>query len=86
MRYRHDECNYFEAGPTVAVAAGAPGGRRLTLAAAENPRSTYADLMLSAAEEIKRLRVLREEDGRVMSALIEGYQRIQAVCIDGVTK
>lgn len=59
---------------------------RLTLAAAENPRSTYADLMLAAAEEIKRLRVLREEDGRVMSALIEGYQRIQAVCIDGVTK
>lgn len=39
-----------------------------------------------AVDEIKKLRMLREEDGRAMSALIEGYQAIQAVCIDGVAK
>ena len=36
-----------------------------------------------AADEIERLRDLRDEDGEVMSALIDGYQRILRLLIDG---
>lgn len=41
------------------------------------------DLKREAADEIERLTVLREEDGRAMSALIDGYQRMLRACIDG---
>ena len=34
--------------------------------------------------EIERLNKLREEDGVAMGALIAGYQRLQAACIDGL--
>lgn len=44
--------------------------------------SQYATA-LEAADEIERLRALRDEDGKQMSALIEGYQKMQAMCIDG---
>jgi hypothetical protein len=36
-----------------------------------------------AADEIERLRDLRDDDGEVMSALIDGYQRILRLLIDG---
>jgi hypothetical protein len=36
-----------------------------------------------AADEIERLRNLRDEDGVVMSKLINGYQRILRLLIDG---
>ena len=36
-----------------------------------------------AADEIERLRDLRDEDGEVMSKLIDGYQRILRLLIDG---
>lgn len=41
------------------------------------------DLKAEAADEIDRLTALREEDGRAMSALIDGYQRMLRACIDG---
>jgi hypothetical protein len=41
------------------------------------------DLKAEAADEIDRLTALREEDGRAMSALIDGYQRMMRACIDG---
>jgi len=43
-----------------------------------------SDLMDEAADEIERLNKLRDEDGVAMSALIAGYQRLQAACIDGL--
>jgi hypothetical protein len=43
-----------------------------------------SDLMDEAADEIERLNKLREEDGVAMGALIAGYQRLQAACIDGL--
>jgi hypothetical protein len=36
-----------------------------------------------AADEIERLRNLRDEDGVVMSKLIDGYQKILRLLIDG---
>jgi hypothetical protein len=56
---------------------------RMTLWAAKRPREEPAELMLEGAQEIADLRRQREEDGKQMSALIEGYQKMQALCIDG---
>jgi hypothetical protein len=42
-----------------------------------------SDLMDEAADEIRELRRLRVEDGKQMSALIDGHQKMQALCIDG---
>jgi hypothetical protein len=39
--------------------------------------------MLEGAQEIADLRRQREEDGKQMSALIEGYQKMQALCVGG---
>jgi hypothetical protein len=41
------------------------------------------DLKQEAADEIDRLNELREQDGRAMGLLIEGYNKMQALCIDG---
>lgn len=56
---------------------------RMSLWAAKRPREEPAELMLEGAQEIADLRRAREEDGKQMSALIEGYQKMQALCIDG---
>lgn len=56
---------------------------RMSLWAAKRPREEPAELMLEGAQEIADLRRAREEDGRQMSALIDGYQKMQALCIDG---
>jgi hypothetical protein len=56
---------------------------RMSLWAAKRPREEPAELMLEGAQEIADLRRQREEDGKQMSALIEGYQKMQALCIDG---
>jgi hypothetical protein len=40
-------------------------------------------LLDEAADEIERLRNLRDEDGVVMSKLIDGYQKILRLLIDG---
>ena len=56
---------------------------RMSMWAAKRPREEPAELMLEGAQEIADLRRHREEDGKQMSALIEGYQKMQALCIDG---
>ena len=56
---------------------------RMSMWAAKRPREEPAELMLEGAQEIADLRRQREEDGKQMSALIEGYQKMQALCIDG---
>jgi len=56
---------------------------RMSLWAAKRPREEPAELMLEGAQEIADLRRQREEDGKQMSALIDGYQKMQALCIDG---
>jgi hypothetical protein len=56
---------------------------RMSLWAAKRPREEPAELMLEGAQEIADLRRAREEDGNQMSALIEGYQKMQALCVDG---
>lgn len=56
---------------------------RMSLWVAKRPREEPAELMLEGAQEIADLRRAREEDGKQMSALIEGYQKMQALCIDG---
>jgi hypothetical protein len=56
---------------------------RMSLWAAKRPREEPAELMLEGAQEIADLRRQREEDGKQMSALIEGYQKMQALCVDG---
>lgn len=56
---------------------------RMSMWAAKRPREEPAELMLEGAQEIADLRRAREEDGKQMSALIEGYQKMQALCIDG---
>ena len=56
---------------------------RMSMWAAKRPREEPAELMLEGAQEIADLRRAREEDGKQMSALIEGYQKMQAMCIDG---
>jgi hypothetical protein len=56
---------------------------RMSLWAAKRPREEPAELMLEGAQEIADLRRHREEDGKQMSVLIEGYQKMQALCVDG---
>jgi hypothetical protein len=56
---------------------------RMSLWAAKRPREEPAELLLEGAQEIADLRRHREEDGKQMSALIDGYQKMQALCIDG---
>ena len=56
---------------------------RMSLWAAKRPREEPAELMLEGAQEIADLRRAREEDGNQMSALIDGYQKMQAMCVDG---
>ena len=56
---------------------------RMSMWAAKRPREEPAELLLEGAQEIADLRRQREEDGKQMSALIEGYQKMQALCIDG---
>jgi hypothetical protein len=56
---------------------------RMSLWAAKRPREEPAELMLEGAQEIADLRRQREEDGKQMGALIKGYQKMQALCIDG---
>jgi hypothetical protein len=51
--------------------------------AAKRPREEPAEMMLEGAQEIADLRRHREEDGKQMSALIDGYQKMQALCVDG---
>jgi hypothetical protein len=41
------------------------------------------DLKQEAADEIERLNELREEDGRAMGLLIEGYNKMKTLCADG---
>ena len=36
-----------------------------------------------AADEIDRLNELREQDGRAMGLLIEGYNKMKTLCVDG---
>jgi hypothetical protein len=55
----------------------------MSLWAAKRPREEPAELLLEGAQEIADLRRQREGDGKQMSALIEGYQKMQALCIDG---
>ena len=56
---------------------------RMSLWAAKRPREEPAELMLEGAQEIADLRRKVAEDAWQMSALIEGYQKMQALCIDG---
>jgi hypothetical protein len=56
---------------------------RMSLWAAKRPREEPSELLLEGAQEIADLRRQREEDGKQMSALIDGYQKMQALCIDG---
>ena len=56
---------------------------RMSLWAAKRPREEPAELMLEGAQEIADLRRKRAEDAWQMSALIEGYGKMQALCIDG---
>jgi len=56
---------------------------RMTLWAAKRPREEPAELLLEGAQEIADLRRHRDEDGKQMGALIDGYQKMQALCIDG---
>jgi hypothetical protein len=56
---------------------------RMSMWAAKRPREEPAELLLEGAQEIADLRRHREEDGKQMSALIDGYQKMQALCIDG---
>jgi hypothetical protein len=56
---------------------------RMSMWAAKRPREEPAELLLEGAQEIADLRRHREEDGKQMSALIEGYQKMQALCVDG---
>ena len=56
---------------------------RMSMWAAKRPREEPAELLLEGAQEIADLRRHREEDGKQMSALIEGYQKMQTLCIDG---
>lgn len=56
---------------------------RMAMWAAKRPRDEVADLLLEGAQEIADLRRHREEDGKQMSALIAGYQKMQGLCIDG---
>ena len=57
---------------------------RMSMWAAKRPREEPAELMLEGAQEIADLRRAREEDGKQMSALIAGYQKMQGLCIDGL--
>lgn len=56
---------------------------RMSMWAAKRPREEPSELLLEGAQEIADLRRHREEDGKQMSALIDGYQKMQAMCIDG---
>ena len=56
---------------------------RMSMWAAKRPREEPAELMLEGAQEIADLRRAREEDGKQMSALIDGYQKMQDLCVDG---
>jgi hypothetical protein len=56
---------------------------RMSMWAAKRPREEPAELLLEGAQEIADLRRHREEDGKQMSALIEGYQKMQSLCVDG---
>jgi hypothetical protein len=55
---------------------------RMSMWAAKRPREEPAELLLEGAQEIADLRRQREEDGKQMGALIDGYQKMQALCID----
>jgi hypothetical protein len=55
----------------------------MSMWAAKQPREEVAELLLEGAQEIADLRRHREEDGKQMSALISGYQKMQGLCIDG---
>jgi hypothetical protein len=41
------------------------------------------DLKQEAADELDRLNELREQDGRAMGLLIEGYNKMKSLCADG---
>jgi hypothetical protein len=41
------------------------------------------DLKREAADEIERLNELREEDGRAMGLLVEGYNKMKSLCVNG---
>jgi hypothetical protein len=56
---------------------------RMSMWAAKRPREEPAELLLEGAQEIADLRRHRDEDAQQMSALIDGYQKMQALCIDG---
>lgn len=56
---------------------------RMSMWAAKRPREEPSELLLEGAQEIADLRRHREEDGKQMSALIDGYQKMQALCVDG---
>jgi hypothetical protein len=56
---------------------------RMSMWAAKQPRAEVSELLLEGAQEIADLRRQREEDGKQMSALISGYQKMQGLCIDG---
>jgi hypothetical protein len=56
---------------------------RMSMWAAKRPREEPAELLLEGAQEIADLRRHREEDGKQMSALIDGYQKMQTLCVDG---
>jgi len=45
--------------------------------------SGLSDLLEEAASKLEEMEQLREQDAHQMSALIAGYQRMQAACIDG---
>lgn len=41
------------------------------------------ELKQEAADELDRLNELREQDGRAMGLLIEGYNKMKTLCVDG---
>jgi hypothetical protein len=41
------------------------------------------DLKQEAADELDRLNELREQDGRAMGLLVEGYNKLKTLCADG---
>jgi len=45
--------------------------------------SGLSDLLEEAANQLEQMEQLREQDAHQMNALIAGYQRMQAACIDG---
>jgi len=55
----------------------------MSMWAAKQPRDEVSELLLEGAQEIADLRRQREEDGKAMGALIDGYQKMQGLCIDG---